>query len=226
VQFPHLARFRFRRSLAGRYLAPVDRRTAKRGRLTSIGRSALRSDRPKRRTVTVRASVGSTEVSRKPVRGSMPSAPWSPSTRERLRLRQRCRQPRPQRERPAAGIGEERLELRLAAEPPGVVETAGDRLTGRRHGAGREPPPPRRGSSGSSLSLVATAAGTQPNPAGIAPRTRPVQIRESLCNRRAPLADHLAWSAPGDAPGLIRLSLPCAENVLARCPSTPRARPP
>src|SRR5262249_8450095 len=53
----------------------------------SVGRSpcARRSDRPKRRAVALRASVGSTEASGKSLRGSMPSVRLSPSTRERVR---------------------------------------------------------------------------------------------------------------------------------------------
>jgi RNA polymerase sigma-70 factor (ECF subfamily) len=70
VQFPQLAPSRFRRSLAGRYVAPLDRRAGERGRLPSIWRSALRSDRPKRRTVALRASVGSTDAPSERARGS------------------------------------------------------------------------------------------------------------------------------------------------------------
>ena len=47
VQFPPLAPSRFRPSLAGLHLSPLDRRAAERRRVTSIWRSARWSHRPK-----------------------------------------------------------------------------------------------------------------------------------------------------------------------------------
>src|SRR5262249_57300725 len=59
VNSPPLAPTGFRLGLAGRHLAPLDRRAVERRRPSSVWRSALRSDRPKRRTVALRASVSS-----------------------------------------------------------------------------------------------------------------------------------------------------------------------